>query len=31
MSDEIPNDGAAGEDKKKTEAITIRVKDQVRV
>lgn len=31
MSEEIPNDGAAGEDKKKTEAITIRVKDQVRV
>lgn len=31
MSDEIPNDAAnAGEDKKKTEAITIRVKDQVR-
>lgn len=31
MSDEIPNDAAnAGEDKKKAEAITIRVKDQVR-
>lgn len=31
MSDEIPNDATnAGEDKKKAEAITIRVKDQVR-
>lgn len=31
MSDEIPNDAAnVGEDKKKAEAITIRVKDQVR-
>lgn len=30
MADEIPNDANhAGEDKKKAEAITIRVKDQV--